>query len=291
MNNHLFTLHKNLTERLASASAQPEQEAWWLIEKVTGKKHHQLITMPSFALTQTEVHTLSEYVSERVDRHKPLQYILGSVPFLDLTITVQPPILIPRPETEEWVAWLIHELRHFTNIPLTILDLCTGSGCIALALAKALPRATVVGLDINPQAVELATLNKANASLHNVHYMKSDLFDAVACEQFDLIVSNPPYLANNEWSSLEKSVTSWEDRRALTSGESGYELYERIIAQAPNFLKKDSPLATHRLPRLVLEMAHHQEESLTHKLRHNGFTSITPHCDLSGKRRWMSAHR
>lgn len=288
MNTHLHQLIKNLSQRLEPTSSQPTQESWWLLEKLTGLSHKELICLPSFKLTHEQLHTLSEWIGERVETHKPLQYILGSVPFLDLTIMVQPPILIPRPETEELVDWLITQLKHVKNLPLSILDLCTGSGCIALALAKALPHATVIGSDINPQAINLACNNKALNGVENVQFMHSDLFEKLAHEKFDIIISNPPYLAESEWHTLEQTVKQWEDPQALWANNDGFALYETIIAQAHIFLRENSVLADHKLPRLIFEMGHAQAARLALLLTQAGYTHVVIHRDLSNKERWIS---
>ena len=161
----------------------PEQEAWWLVQKITSKNKSFLLLNRTIQLTSDQEITLFKWVNERINK-KPLQYILGSVPFCNLDILVKPPILIPRPETEEWSSDLIKKLP---NIPLNILDLCSGSGCITLALTKALPKARVIGLDIEQEAIDLALENKRHNDIHNVDFIKSDLYEAVHHKTFDLI--------------------------------------------------------------------------------------------------------
>ncbi|MFA6527712.1 MAG: HemK/PrmC family methyltransferase, partial [Candidatus Babeliales bacterium] len=211
------------------------QEIWWFLQHVTGKRKAELLTMhpqASSTIMANLREQLEVLVFERVTNKKPLQYIIGSVPFGDLTILVQPPILIPRPETEEWVLWTIEQYAPLANEPLTILDLCTGTGCIGLEIARALPSATVVGVDINPQAIALAEKNKALNAIHNTTFVQGDLFEPVKNQHFDLIVANPPYLDEAEWDALDPQVTGWEDKQALVAHDHGMAIYERIFAGA-----------------------------------------------------------
>jgi len=266
-----------------------EQEAWWLVEHVTGKSKAQLLAALDYPLTAEQEAQLQTMVTQRVVECKPLQYLLGWVPFVDLTITVQPPILIPRPETEEWVVWLIEQLRPVGTRPLRILDLCTGTGCIALALAQACPAATVIGIDCNPHAVALAQFNAQRNHLTNVTFIESDLYRALVDEQpFDLIVSNPPYITQTEYQKLSVSVRAWEDPLALVAAQDGLAVYRQIVAQAKSFLCDSSVLVHDNLPRLVLESGT-QPGAIVALLHEHGFDRVVVHRDLQEKERWIVA--
>ena len=129
------------------------QEARWLLAHVLGQSIEYLFTHAQEVLNAKHVDALHTLLEQRITEHKPLGYILGSVPFCNLNISVKPPVLIPRMETEEWVTWLI-EQHHTTRArKLRILDLCTGSGCIALSLAHHLPHAQVTGADITNEVM------------------------------------------------------------------------------------------------------------------------------------------
>lgn len=229
-----------------------KQELWWMLEAITGKSKAQLLANPQ-DLTPEQQKTLDTWINERVNLHKPLQYILGSVPFAGLTILVEPPILIPRPETEEIVLWTLSQLEPVRNEPLRILDLCTGTGCIALALAHALPQATVVGVDIDPQAVALAEKNKKHSALSNVTFYQSDLFSALKGMQFDLIISNPPYITHEEYATLEPDVKQWESINALVAHSGGLDFYQRIAQEAWNHLNHQSILRLRGIPSIICE--------------------------------------
>ena len=170
-----------------------------------------------------------------VARHangEPLAYITGFQPFCNLEISVTPDVLIPRPETEELVEWA----AHFFNpaAPLKILDLCTGSGCIALALAAQLPHACVTAVDISPRALQVARHNAERLKLQEkITFIESNLWENVQGD-FDIIVSNPPYIPSGELPGLMREVQA-EPALALDGGPDGLRLTRQIIRRAGHF--------------------------------------------------------
>ena len=186
---------------------------------------------------------LSGILKRRI-MHEPLQYILGSTEFMGLKFKVDQRALIPRPETEILIGSALEKLKSINKVePLKILDLGTGSGCIAVCLAKLLPQAEVWASDISLLALQLA---KENADLHKVKvkFLWGDIFNALEKDQkkFDLIISNPPYIAKQEFYSLAKEI-SFEPRIALEAGIDGLDFYRRIIRQAAAYLNTDGLLA------------------------------------------------
>ena len=149
------------------------QEAIWLLENLLQKKQAELVLNPSIVLTPEQQTLLSTWLREIIDGNKPLQYILSSAPFCAIDIVIAPPVHIPRPETEEWCSWLIEKLQPCKNEPLNILDLCTGSGAIALSLAKALPNAHIIGIDINQDCIRCAKKNKIENKITNSKFIQS----------------------------------------------------------------------------------------------------------------------
>ena len=177
---------------------------------------------------------------KRLEAGEPLAYVIGSIPFLNITIKLDSKPLIPRPETEFWVSEL---LRFAPNRPLSILDLCAGSGCIGVALLQNLPTATVDFAEI--ESSHLPTIKK-NLELNDItmdryQLFTSDLFTAVPPKTYDLIVSNPPYI-DPSLDRTESAVTAYEPHVALYGGYAGMELIENIIATAPNYLEPDGQL-------------------------------------------------
>ena len=199
----------------------------------------------------------------------PFSYITGEQEFYGLKFAVNENVLIPRSDTEILVEFAVS--RGGKNI----LDLCTGSGCIAVALAKNMPDAHVTAVDISPAALEVA---KKNASLNgcDVSFIEMDILSEIPNGKFDLIVSNPPYIENGELSSLMKDVIEFEPRLALDGDDDGLIFYKRICAIAPQILEKGGTLA--------FEIGYNQYESVYEIMKEN-FTDIGYKEDLAGIKR------
>ena len=262
------------------------QYAWWLLEALTKKTKEELIANSKLNLTEEQLELLDDWMDKLFNKSMPLQYLLGTVPFLDLEIFVTPPILIPRPETEELCANLVEQLQQLDDQELNILDIGTGSGCIAIALARALPKATVHATDISDAAITLARRNADHNIISNIVFFKSDVFASLEKSfRYNLIISNPPYIAPKEWDDLDDSVTQWEDRDALIAQNNGLAIIERIVKQAPNFLKEHNEMELYNIPQLVLEIGYKQGTSVASLLENAGFGAITIKKDLEGKDR------
>jgi|SRR3989339_607426 len=244
------------------------QEAWWLLEFVTNKSRAQLQTTYE-KLTAAQQENLDAYIEQIAVHHKPLAYILGWVPFLDLKLFVTPPTLIPRPETEAWVYDLITMIKSSQQDDLIILDIGTGSGCIALSLAQAFPAAQVYAVDIAQSALDLAQRNAVLNKIVNITFIQSDLFANLPADlKFDLIVSNPPYI--DPAAQLDQSVLNWEDHGALFAHNQGMQIIEQIAAQAHTYLKKNNELAY----QLVMEIDVSQGDIVKNLLKNCGFKNV-----------------
>lgn len=267
-----------------------QQAAWWLLEALTGERKEQLVAQKTFGLTDEQEQTLKKSIELLVEKRMPLQYLLGFVPFGDIEILVQPPILIPRPETEEWVYGLIEQLHTLKNQELRILDLCTGSGCIALALADALPTSHVYGTDISKEALDLACQNSHHNGIINATFLESDLFDNIPKDlKFDLIVANPPYIAEQEYTTLDHSVIDWEDKQALVADQAGFGIIKKIIVTAPEFLKHNEELEQKMIQNLWIEIGHLQGNESKDLLKKRGYSNIAVQKDLATKDRVAKA--
>ncbi len=289
MKHHITTLIAAIRKKLHTEYHDPvlmQQTAWWLIEALSGKKESTLLAQEEVELSDTQEQQLEVWINQLTMQHKPLQYILGNVPFGNLEIMVQPPILIPRPETEEWVLALIEELQPFKNQQLSILDIGTGTGCVALALAQALPNAMVTAVDNDPRALALACTNAHHNHLHNVTFIESDVYAQVAPhDRYDLIVSNPPYITPDEWKTLDLSVTQWENPHALMALNEGLAIIEKIIAGAPEHLLAHSQLRTKNIPQLFIEIGYTQGKAVQTLMEQRGFTHVELHKDIENKDR------
>jgi len=197
---------------------------------------------------------ISSILKKRI-QGEPLQYLLGNTEFMGLEFKVKPGVLIPRPETENLVeaaARYIHSLKKTSGS--NILDLGTGSGCIAVSLAKLLPCLKITASDISGQALEIARQN-AKANNVRVKFIESELFSSkkMRLNHYDMIVSNPPYIPTDEINSLQIEI-SYEPRQALDGGSDGLDFYRRIIPEASQYLK-DKGL-------LILEMGFGQHKRI-----------------------------
>ena len=266
-----------------------QQYAWWILQAICEKSKTELIAQETVMLSHEQREQLDEWLDQLIHDKKPLQYILGSVPFADCDILVEPPTLIPRPETEEWCLHIIEHLKLLDNQKITILDLCTGSGCIAIALAHHLPLVEIVATDITDSALALTKKNIEHNKLINITCIKSDLFASIPQGmQFDLIVSNPPYISQTEQVKLDESVTQWEDHKALFAADNGLAIIKQIIAQAPLFIKPNNEMKNKNIPQLVMEIDYTQGAAVKNLMEAAGYNDILVHKDLEGKDRFVT---
>jgi release factor glutamine methyltransferase len=175
-------------------------------------------------------------------RGEPVAYIIGKRDFWTLSLFTSPDTLIPRPDTEVLVEHVLKWANQQSSAPLSICDLGTGTGAIALALASELPEASVTGVDFQAGAVNLATRNAQANSIANAHFVQSDWFSALAGQTFDIIVSNPPYIEESS-PYLNEGDVRFEPKTALTSGTDGLDDIKHIINSAPQYLNKGALLA------------------------------------------------
>lgn len=285
-------IYKNkITKELEKKYEQNQAEAisWWLIEHVTHLEKETIILESDHKLTETQAKWLDNALFEHLEKNKPIQYILGEIEFLDLNIKLEPPILIPRPETEFWVDKLINSISlKKPNIKFNVLDLCTGTGCIGLAIASSFKQAQIDAVDINIQACNLAGRNAEFNKIDNFSVYNSDLYSALPrAKKYSLIVSNPPYIKPSLWLNLDASVKNWEDPVALKADNDGLYLIEKIITQAPNWLEHQPVNGI--LPQLWLEMDPWQVSIATKLFHDSDFYSITIHQDQYGKDRVIQA--
>jgi release factor glutamine methyltransferase len=265
-----------------------KQYAWWMLEAITHQNKTSLLLQQTISLSAEQTQQLECWIQRQIQENIPLQYLIGSVPFGDCTIVVRPPTLIPRPETEEWCHTLLDQIRLLSYKSLRILDMCTGSGCIAIAIARALPQATIYATDISKEALALAQQNATHNQVNNIIFVQSDLFYALTGHTFDIIIANPPYIPSDQWSTLDRSVRDWEDKNALISGENGTSTLQRIIKQAPNFLNSHPELIAKNIPHLVIEIDHTQGNYVTHLFHNAGFSSTVIKKDLQGCNRLVT---
>lgn len=230
-------------DRLEAADVgSPRMNAEVLIMFVLGVNRAYLYAHPERELTSEEEARYDEVLAQRATG-MPLQYITGHQEFWGLDFVVSPAVLIPRPETEhlvETVLELAHEIAH-----PKIVDVGTGSGCVALAIAHELKDAEVCGVDLSPGALEIAHANAARLQLDGrVEFLQSNVLGAMAgVQDLDFVVSNPPYVGLDESDKVQRSVFEFEPRMAVFAGENGLDVIRPLIEQALVALKPGGWLA------------------------------------------------
>ena len=203
-----------------------------------GRDRAYLYGHPEHELSSEEQARYEDALAQRT-RGIPAQYITGHQEFWGMDFIVSQAVLIPRPETEHVVeAVLACAGRSPSPGNLRIVDVGTGSGCIALALAKELPQAEIHAIEISPAALEIARSNAARLQLESrIQFREGDLLDRIGKDSFDLVVSNPPYVGESEEESVQLDVRKFEPRNAVFAGPTGLEVIERLIPQARDVLK------------------------------------------------------
>lgn len=262
----------------------PRLNAELLLMFVLGCERSYLYAHPERELTPDEQSGYDDVVRERA-RGCPTQYIIGHQEFWGLDLLVSPAVLIPRPETEHVVETVLELVKDYPFAGpgrLRILDVGTGSGCIALALASELPHAEIHACDISEDALEIARVNAARLALGGrVLFRKSDLISVYLGQKFDFVISNPPYVGEAEADKVQKQVREFEPKIAVFSGYEGMEIYRRLIPEAH--------AALHPGGWVVAEIGYSEEDKVKALLA--GWTEIQTTADLQGIPRVLAARK
>ncbi len=271
-------------DRLAAKQIEDSRlEAELLLVHALGIKKSELVLYQSLNLDNHNFERFKALVERRL-KHEPTAYITGIQPFLSLDFIVNRSVLIPRPETELLVENIITLIRHsaFGIRHYNIADIGTGSGCIAVSLAKNLPNISVIGIDSSSKAIEVA---KSNAEKHKVcdrcKFLIGNMFEPLK-EKANIIVSNPPYIPSKEIDKLQPEVRNWEPRQALDGGPDGLDYIRKVIKLAPNHLTTEPPGS------LFLEFGFDQGPKVR-ELAEKYFKEVEILKDLSGNDRILMA--
>ena len=229
-------------------------------------------------LSDAEMQKLTEIVG-KLKNSEPIQYILGETDFFGLAFYVNGSVLIPRPETEELVQWVLESAE---NKPMKILDIGTGSGCIAVTLAKKLPSAEVHAWDISEDALEVARKNAERNGVKVIFVKRDMLLEPVSDEKFDIIVSNPPYVTEVEKTEMQENVLNFEPHLALfVPDDNALVFYEKIADFALTNLNKGG--------QLFFEINRAKGADIARLLEEKGFKNIELRKDISGNERMVMA--
>lgn len=237
----------------------------------TGKTRTHFRAWPEKKLTEEEEKIFHGFLEQRL-HGRPVAHITGSREFWSREFLVTPDVLIPRPETELLVELALERIP--AGLAASVADLGTGSGAVAITLALERPNAAVTALDLSPAALDIARQNAARLGAGNVRFLQSDWFATLpACERFDLIVSNPPYIAEND-PHLGQGDVRFEPALALASGPDGLDAIRHIVRQAPERLKPGGWL--------LFEHGFEQAEAARELLQAAGFAEVGSFADLQG---------
>lgn len=261
-------LHNAIAQLQNSPSAGLDAEI--LLAFVLKKPRSYLFTWPEASLTSAKRNQYDALIQRRI-AGEPIAYLTGNKEFWSLNLHVSQNTLIPRPETELLVETILGLTDVHQN--LTILDLGTGSGCIAVALAQERPHAHVLACDISASALAIAQKNAIMHNLKNIHFLQSDWFNNIPASKFDIIISNPPYLEEDSI-YLQQGDIRFEPQIALISGSDGLNAIRHICMHAKNHLNPSGYLA--------LELGYNQNAVVMTLLAENMYSNIRSIADLSG---------
>ncbi len=250
-------------------------DSWLLAEHILGCTRQKYFMNPSLKVNDDLAEAYQRAVLKRAD-HTPLQHITGTQCFMDYTFKVNEDVLIPRPETELLVDRIV---RFVGNKKVSVLDMCTGSGCIAISIDKMCDGAKVDAVDISEKAVDVAKENNAKNNA-DVHFIHSDLFENVK-NTYDIIVSNPPYIPSADIDELMEEVKNHEPTIALDGKKDGLLFYKKICSQANDYLNENG--------KIYFEIGYDQGGAVKELLKENHFKNIQVLKDLSGLDRMVIA--
>jgi release factor glutamine methyltransferase len=254
-----------------------------LLSFFLGQDRLEFLKNPEMSISKPQMVSFKKIVARRL-QWEPVAYITGRKEFWSLPLEVNSAVLIPRPDTEILVEETLSICRKIDYPEMKIIDIGTGSGAIAIALAKEMPQAQVVATDISVAVLRVARKNALNLGLENqIAFRRSDLFDSVD-DFFDIIVCNPPYISAGEYEKLPAGVKAFEPREALLAGESGTEFYEKLVYQAGTYFKKNGWL--------LLEIGATQEKSVRKIIEDSGiYDNISMRRDYACLPRVIRARR
>ena len=268
---------KKCEENLINAGIPDGKLDAWLLMSYTGKFDRSFYyTHMDEEVPEELAHDLFMSVDKRAE-HVPLQYITGEQGFMGLTFNVNSNVLIPRQDTETLVEQALKVIRP----EYRVLDMCTGSGCIIISIKYNVPEVVATGSDISKQALLVAKENARKYGM-NIDFVTGNLFDNISGD-FDVIVSNPPYIASADILTLMPEVRDFEPVGALDGGIDGLEIYRRLIADSRDHLREGGEL--------LLEIGYDQAESVTELMKENGYVGVDVIKDLSGNDRVVTGIR
>lgn len=254
--------------------SHPETDSKFILSHIIKTDNLNEVVNSSYEISPLESNLIKTMIIRRL-RYEPIQYITGKCHFYNISLNLKKGVFIPRPETEILVENVLRKIKRY-NFPPTVLDMCCGIGNIAISIAKnSLSR--VIGVDIDRISLKCATENSLTHNLSDrILYLKSDLFSALPQKSniFDIIVSNPPYIPDDNFDDLQPDIKFYEPKYALLGGEDGLDYIKQIINEATEYLKPNGTL--------YIEMDPRQRKEATSLMKDEGFKNIKTEKDLNG---------
>ncbi len=272
----ISTTLSNAIQQLGTTSDSADLDAEVLLSHVLNKPRSHLRAWPEKILSSQQTQHYQQLIEQRYSG-MPVAYLTGQREFWSRDFMVSPDVLIPRPDTELLIELSLNLLKHKPNA--RVLDLGTGSGIIAITLAAERPGLTVFATDICAKALSIAKNNATKHRVNNVHFLQSNWFNAIERSTFDLIISNPPYIKEND-PHLSEGDVRFEPEQALTAAESGLKDIKLITKHGRNYLKPDATL--------LIEHGYDQQTSVQNIFNMFNFENIKTHPDLAGHPRVTS---
>lgn len=268
------------TEQLEKAGIENARlDAEVLLAYVLNSRRLALYVQIAKVLTAEQITRYKNLIKRRAERI-PVAYLTGHKEFMGLNFAVTPDVLIPRPDTEVLAQGVIEHLQEF-NRNLKLADLGVGSGAICVSILKYVENITAAAVDISKHALEIAKFNAQKFNVDDrIKFYEGNLFEPLEGQIFDVIVSNPPYVATEEFKNLQPEIEE-EPKSALDGGSDGLNFYRKIIEAAPKFLTDDGFLA--------MEIGYKQSDAVQNLLRENNFKYIQVWKDLAGIERVLAA--
>ena len=251
----LISLDNYKNQLLDAGIKNAKNEIHWFLEKKFDFLKENII-FKKISLDDKQIEILTDFIDRRIQK-EPFQYILNCAPFCDIDIYINNHVLIPRPETETIINLLIKQNKRFSSA----LDLCCGSGNLAIMLSLKKIAKNITAIDISNNALKVSKKNFKNFKLQNVDSFQLDFMNQKINKKFDLIVCNPPYISNEEYSLLTSHVKDFEPREALTDGKDGLSFYKKIHQEIDNIVNPNGTI--------LLEIGLEKHKSLIESLFNN----------------------
>jgi release factor glutamine methyltransferase len=277
--------YRQLSAQLYEAYHQHEAAniADMVIEFITGHRKIDRIIYKDLPLTEEQQKTLEKIAAELL-KHRPVQYVLGETWFMDMKLMVNEGVLIPRPETEELVEWILNDIKQSRNKKFSLIDIGTGSGCIPIAVKKKIPNAAVSAIDVSDYALEVAKSNavkqQVQIDIYNLNFLDEAEWKRLG--KYDIIVSNPPYIKKSEEVSMRDNVLKYEPHLALFVPDEDSLIFYKAIAK---FCQTQSePEAS-----VYVEINESSGKEVAELFKLYGFNNVIIKKDMQGKDRMVKA--